>query len=256
MTFPINIHLFGFEISTHLVTEIAAFFLGYRFYAYLKKKNPTTLSTEKGLVILISAALGALLFSRLIAALENLDDWKNAPNFWLYLYGSKTVVGGFLGGWLFVEVAKKLLKITKSTGDLMAFPIIFALIIGRIGCFSQGIHEQTYGYPTSWITGMDLGDGIIRHPLALYEIVYLLLIAVFLYIIQRKQKLEDGFQFKLMMFIYFAYRFFAEWAKPHNPLLIGLTSIQLGILVCYLSYSKTIFKLIIHPKNTLYGART
>ena len=256
MNFPIDIHLFNTTISTHLVTEIAAFFLGYRFYAYLKKKNPTQLSMEKGLVILIAAALGALIFSRLIAALENLEEWKNAPNFWVYLYGSKTVVGGFLGGWLFVELAKKILKITKSTGDIMAYPIIFALIIGRIGCFSQGIHEQTYGYPTSWITGMDLGDGIIRHPLALYEIVYLLLIAGFLNIIQRKQKLEDGFQFKLMMFIYFAYRFFAEWVKPHHPLIIGLTSIQLGVLACYLSYSKTIFKLIIHPKNTLYGSRT
>ena len=98
MTFPINIHLFGSEISTHLVTEITAFFLGYRFYAFLKKKNPTQLSTEKGLVILIAAALGALIFSRLIAALENIEEWKNAPNLWLYLYGSKTVVGGFLGG--------------------------------------------------------------------------------------------------------------------------------------------------------------
>jgi phosphatidylglycerol---prolipoprotein diacylglyceryl transferase len=145
------------------------------------------------------------------------------------------------------------MKVEASSGDVMTYPILLGLFIGRIGCFSQGIHEMTYGYPTSWVTGMDLGDGISRHPLALYEMVILIFIAVGLYFAQRKRPFADGMLFKIMMFSYLAYRFIAEWMKPHFPLALGLTSIQWMILFTYLLYIRTIVHMIFQPQKTLYA---
>ncbi len=253
MEFPINLHLFGTEINTHVVTEIAAFFLGFRFYVFKKKRIKDVFSWEQRMILLIAAASGALIFSRVLGALENYEAWKSSPNFWWYLYSSKTVVGGLLGGWLFVEIAKYFMKLKASSGDVMTFPILLGLFIGRIGCFSQGIQEMTYGNKTDWPTGMDLGDGIMRHPLALYEMAVLILIGILLVLLQRKQKFRDGIQFKLMMFLYLFYRFTAEWMKPRFPLLFELTSIQLAIIACYLLYIRTILNLIFKPKSTLYA---
>ncbi len=249
MTFPINPHIFGIEINTHLTTEILAFFIGYRYYVYQRKKITDNFTTEQRLILLVAAAFGALIFSRLIAALENHNAWLNSDNPVLYLYGTKTVIGGFLGGWLFVEIAKGLMKLKKSSGDVMTLPIILALFIGRIGCFSQGIHEMTYGYPTSSIFGMNLGDGILRHPLALYEMFILLVIALSLHLLQLNTKLADGMQFKLFMYAYMLYRFIAEWMKPHYPLAFGLTSIQIAILIAYCLNFKTITSLIVNKKS-------
>ena len=75
-----------------------------------------------------------------------------------------------------VEITKKIIGHKESTGDLITFPLILAMIIGRIGCFLTGVYEQTYGVETTSIFVMDLGDGLLRHPVALYEIVYLIIL--------------------------------------------------------------------------------
>jgi hypothetical protein len=38
----------------------------------------------------------------------------------------------------------------------------------------MGVYEETYGLPSSLPWAMDLGDGIQRHPVALYEIIFLI----------------------------------------------------------------------------------
>jgi phosphatidylglycerol:prolipoprotein diacylglycerol transferase len=57
----------------------------------------------------------------------------------------KTVAGGSLGGLFGVEVVKNIIGEKQKSGDLFTYPIILALIIGRIGCFTTAIYEQTYG---------------------------------------------------------------------------------------------------------------
>lgn len=241
MHFPLNPTIFGIEINTHFIAELLAFFVGYRIYRYLRKNTTDSYSDEQRLVLLIAAALGALLFSRLIGALENHLEWFNHKNPWLYLYSTKTVAGGLMGGWLLVEIVKKFMGSKTSSGDLLTFPIIIGLIIGRVGCFSQGIYEPTFGSPTNFILGMNLGDGINRHPLALYEISLLIFIGLSIYFIQKKYSFREGMKFKLFMFIYLVYRFIAEWMKPHHPLFIGLTSIQIAIIITYALHIKYVY---------------
>lgn len=45
----------------------------------------------------------------------------------IYFMGNKTIVGGFLGGLIGVEITKKKIGVTTSSGDLMVYPLIVAM---------------------------------------------------------------------------------------------------------------------------------
>jgi hypothetical protein len=66
-------------------------------------------------------------------------------------WSNNTIVGGLAFGLIGVELAKKIVGHKESTGDLITFPLMLAIIIGRIGCFFTGIYEETYGLPTDSI---------------------------------------------------------------------------------------------------------
>ncbi|HET7897254.1 MAG TPA: prolipoprotein diacylglyceryl transferase family protein, partial [Flavisolibacter sp.] len=83
---------------------------------------------------------------------------------------------------------------------------------------------------------MNLGDGLLRHPVALYEIVFLLLLWITLKKLQKKYVLENGALFKLFMIGYLLFRFLLDFIKPHYPVLLGLGTIQLTCLAGLLYY--------------------
>ena len=186
---------------------------------------------------MIGAIFGAIIGSRLIGGLENPPALLNAPNKLLYFYQNKTVLGGFLGGLFGVEAIKKMIGEKSSSGDLFTYPIILALIIGRIGCFSMGVHEETYGIETDFFTGMDLGDGMLRHPVALYEVVVLALLWLCLTQAEKKYQLANGLRFKIFVISYCLFRFVLDYIKPHYTFSIGLSTIQITALVGLLYYA-------------------
>ncbi|MBC7865698.1 MAG: prolipoprotein diacylglyceryl transferase [Bacteroidia bacterium] len=242
MQFPFNIHIGKTEISTHLVTELLAFFIGYRYYSYLRKKNKDSISDLQRLFIIAGAAGGALIGSRLLALTEDPRLFMGAANKVFFIFGNKTVVGGMLGGLIGVELVKKLIKVKTSSGDMMTYPIILALIIGRIGCFAEGLKETTYGKATSLFTGIDFGDGIKRHPLQLYEIFVLICIWIMIRAGEKKFSYEDGTKFKLFMAFYLLQRFCFEFIKPNPFLIAGFSSIQLACFAGMLYYWKVFVK--------------
>lgn len=243
--------LFGFKIHMHLVLEYLAFFIAFRYYVYLRKKSDDIISSNNRLSIIIGAVFGALFFSRVFAFLEN--PIVNYQQGWFVILNNKTIMGGLFGGLLGVEMAKKIIREKHSSGDLFTLPIILGIIIGRIGCFLAGIKEFTYGTETSSFLGMDLGDGIIRHPIALYEVVFLLFIFFFIKKHQQKNTgLESGTYFKVFMVLYFTLRFVIEFIKPNTFLIIGLSSIQYLCLICLLYYSNFIRKAIAYAYKKLH----
>ncbi|PDS21709.1 diacylglyceryl transferase, partial [Flavobacterium columnare NBRC 100251 = ATCC 23463] len=223
----------------HYLLEILAFFIGMRFYFYLKKKN-SIISDENRLWILLGAMIGALIGSRLIAVLET-PSLISKMSF-LIIFQSKTVAGGFLGGLFGVEIIKKIIGEKKPSGDLYVYPIIIALIIGRIGCFGMGITEPTYGIETSFFTGINLGDGKFRHPVALYEIIFLVCL-IFLFNKLKNVDLLNGDRFKLFFLLYFLYRFFIEFLKPYEPLIIKLSIIHWISIFILIYYYKFIIRI-------------
>lgn len=194
------------------------------------------------LSIILGAVIGALIGSRFIGFFENPLVQITKDNI-IQVLNTKTIMGGLFGGLLGVEISKKIIDEKQSSGDLFTFPIILGIFIGRIGCFLSGINEFTYGKTTSFFMGMDLGDGLKRHPVALYELMFLAGLFMFLKWLQRNRELESGMLFKYFMILYFGFRFFIEFLKPNTFFVVGLSTIQILCLICLLYYHKSLLNI-------------
>ena len=243
MHFPVNIGIGQTTIPIHLVCETLSFVLGYRYYSYLRGKVHDTISDENRLMIFIGAAAGAFLGSHLVGVLESPAIWQHLNI--ITIMGNKTIVGGFLGGLAGVEICKKYIGEKSSSGDLMVYPIILAMIIGRTGCFLAGLEDGTYGIPSKLPWAIDMGDGIPRHPTNLYEILFWLLLSIVIYITEKKYKLANGARFKILMVSYLIFRFLVEFIKPDYFFPVGLGTIQLVCLGGIAYY----YKVFLYPQK-------
>lgn len=244
MELPFEPMLFGIKVNVHLILEYVAFIVAFRYYVILRKGNKDIISQNNRLSIILGAALGALIGSRVVGFLEFpfiAFSFENA----LTLMNTKTIMGGLFGGLVGVEISKKIIGEKQRSGDLFTLPIVLGIFIGRIGCFLAGISEFTYGIETTLFLGLDLGDGVSRHPLALYELVFLAFLFLFLKNIQKKECLVNGELFKIFMIAYFSFRFLIEFLKPNEFFVLGLSSIQILCIICLIYYRKTILGLIL-----------
>jgi phosphatidylglycerol:prolipoprotein diacylglycerol transferase len=247
MTFPVDIHIGSARINVHFVFETLGMIVGFRYFLYTRKRTEDVIETGDRVWILIGAAIGALLLSRIAGALENPVLWAQNKANPLFYFTNKTIVGGLVGGLIGVEVIKKIIGVKSSSGDLFTFPIIISLIIGRIGCFLSGLEDFVYGVPTALPWGIDFGDGIHRHPVALYEIAFLGVLFFVLTQLRKRFVLENGSLFKLFMFFYFLFRFCIEYIKPVFVFSFGLSTIQLFCLAGLIYY----YRIIATPKYLL-----
>jgi prolipoprotein diacylglyceryltransferase len=119
----------------------------------------------------------------------------------------------------------------------MVFPLTAGIVVGRIGCWLAGLHDDTHGLPTALPWGLDLGDGVLRHPSPLYEIVFLAALAGVLRCAPRAWPQAPGLKFKCWLAAYLAWRLFADGLKPvpvAYPL--GLSGIQWVCIVALAFY--------------------
>jgi len=242
LQFPVYVHFGSVSILLHTIAEFAGIFIGFRYFLFLRKRQGDSVDSSNRLWIIIGAIFGALLGSRILGALENPHELFSTENKLLYIYSNKTVVGGLLGGLWGVELVKKMIHEKKRSGDLFVFPLILAMIIGRVGCFSMGIFEETYGLPSQLPWAMDLGDGITRHPVCLYEILFLFVSWISLYRVKTSYALDEGALFKIFMICYLLFRFLLDFIKPGERYLFGMGTIQLACLVGLLYYHRYLFK--------------
>jgi hypothetical protein len=133
LAFPFHFRIGSVEIPVHLALEVLAFWIGYRYYLFLRKRSADLIDTENRMWILVGAAAGALLLSRGLGLLEDPAAlWRG--NFkTVYLLGNQTVVGGLLGGLIGVELTKKRLGIRTSSGDLMTAYMVYGKSAQDIG---------------------------------------------------------------------------------------------------------------------------
>lgn len=174
--------------------------------------------------VLVGLLGGAALGNKLVFLIERPDVAKAIWEAGTLTWPGQSIVGGLLGGLIGVEIAKKLTHQTRSTGDAMVLPIAIGLAIGRIGCFLAGLHDDTYGLPTTLPWGVDFGDGLPRHATQLYEAGFVLLLAALL---QRAPLRTPGLRFKRFLCAYLAWRFAVEFLKPvPAAYALGLSGIQ------------------------------
>ncbi len=177
------------------------------FYLEAKRKQ---FSLETLFYILFGALLGGLIGSRLGSALFVYPGHysKHFLDILVPQVGGKTLVGGLIGGYIGVIIAKRILKFNRSTGDLFAPGLALGIAIGRIGCF---LNNCCYGIPTNLPWGV-IFKGVARHPTQIYESIFCF--ALFLYLWSARKKIKkEGELFKMFLFGYGFFRFWVEFLR-------------------------------------------
>jgi phosphatidylglycerol---prolipoprotein diacylglyceryl transferase len=208
----------------HPVFETLGYALGFGAYKYVRNRSGDVLGEQQRWSVIAAAMLGALLGSRTLGLLEQAPRMRIALAQIVMPGGGKTIVGGLLGGWLCVEIVKRLRGISTRTGDLFAIPLCIGIAIGRIGCLLAGLADDTYGKPTSLPWGVELGDGVARHPTQVYEIAFLIALGLVLRFISKRPH-ANGVLFRVFITAYLGWRLLIDFLKP-QPLVGGLNAIQ------------------------------
>jgi len=163
-------------------------------------------------VLLAGAALGAYAFG--------------SANLWLSGQPgvARSIEGAVAGAIVAIELYKRAAGIGSRTGARFALPFAVGVAVGRIGCFFSGLDDFTHGTPTTLPWGHDFGDGVLRHPVQLYESAAMALFAI-VYVARVRRGdpfwLANGFY--LAAGFYGAQRFVWEFFKPYGPLVGPLT---------------------------------
>jgi len=238
MSFPYYFHLFGLQLHPHPVMEVIAYTGGSQLYFFLRRrarKLEPPVPIEANLWILVGCIFGALFGAKILALLESWREVSTevAAGNTAALLGGKTIVGGLIGGWIGVEIAKNVQGIRRSMGDLFIFPLIFGIAVGRVGCFLTGLADHTCGIATSLPFAIDFGDGVLRHPTQLYEIAWLIMLGIALALWRRlrRNRIASGVLFRLFLIGYLGFRFLVEFIKPSDKPLLGLSAIQTACLI-------------------------
>lgn len=224
MSFPVQLHLGPVVVSAHLVCELLAYTLGFRWFLRRRARRGDVLSDTTRLWVLLGAATGGLVGTRALGLLSAPIP-ADPLQLGYALLTSKSIVGGLLGGWAGVELAKLALGERRSTGDALVLPLCLAIAIGRVGCFLSGVTDGTHGLPSDLPWAMDLGDGVPRHPTALYEIGAVGLGGFGL--ARLEGRLPEGLLFRVFMAAYLTFRLLIDMLKPGLALWGGWTAIQL-----------------------------
>ncbi len=213
--------------ALHPVFETLGYVVGFAIYRRARRQHGDVIGEERRWSVIAAAAVGALVGSRVLGVLEQAPKmglhWQS-----FFAPGGKTIVGGLLGGWIAVEIAKRLSGIRSRTGDLFAVPLCVGIAVGRIGCFVAGLADDTYGTPTRLPWGVDSGDGVPRHPTQLYELIFLLALAWLLQRYAAKPHV-NGRVFRIFIAAYLTWRLLIDFWKP-QPLVGGMNLIQWACL--------------------------
>jgi phosphatidylglycerol:prolipoprotein diacylglycerol transferase len=183
---------------------LAGIFAGIIFWARLAKRD------SRLMLIYIAALAGAFLGAKLVyLGAEGWLHWHDKDR-WLQLVTGKSILGGLLGGYAAVEIAKRLLGYSQVTGDWFAIIVPVGIILGRIGCWSHGCCLGIECAP-AWFTLND-SRGVSRWPSVQMEIVFNLC-ALLMFAILRHRRLCIGQHFHLYLMGYGAFRFMHEFLR-------------------------------------------
>ncbi|HEX7924003.1 MAG TPA: prolipoprotein diacylglyceryl transferase family protein [Bradyrhizobium sp.] len=133
---------------------------------------------------------------------------------------ARSVEGALAGGIVAIELYKWRHGISLRTGARFALPLAIGVAIGRLGCYFAGLEDFTYGTPTTLPWGHDFGDGILRHPVQLYESLAMAAFAAFyVWTVLNRNAAVITNGFYLVLFYYGLQRFVWEFIKPYGALI-------------------------------------
>ena len=141
---------------------------------------------------------------------------------------SHSIAGVLVGGIVGVEAYKAGRGVHGSTGAAFTGSLALGIAIGRWGCLFAGLPDGTYGTPTALPWAVDLGDGIGRHPVQIYEsLAMAVFLGLYLWGLWRRAPWAMRRGFYVFAAWYGAQRFVWEFLKPYPRLIFGLDLFQL-----------------------------
>ncbi len=163
-------------------------------------------------------------------------DWNTLVTHPLVIFdprtGGRALIGGIVGGWIGVALAKRRLGIRRSTGDLFALALPAGEAVGRLGCFVNGC---CYGAPTRLPWAVYQHDAW-RHPAQIYSSLTAAALFGVLYAL-RDRLPREGDLFKLYLVLYGASRFALEFVRERNAMVGSLSLVQWSCLVIVAIFS-------------------
>lgn len=186
--------------------------LGYGLYRWRLRAATEAVALRTGPAYVVSLGFGAAAGAWLAGSLNTLQG--PAPAL------SHSILGALVGAIAGVEVYKLARGIRGSTGAVFVAPFALGAVVGRWGCLFTGLADRTYGSATALPWAVDLGDGIGRHPVQVYESLAMAgFLAVFLWSLWRNAAWTVRRGFYVMCVWYAVQRFAWEFLKPYPPVL-------------------------------------
>jgi phosphatidylglycerol---prolipoprotein diacylglyceryl transferase len=192
---------------------------------------------DKVVYVVLGAVVGGAVFMRLGTWLQHVDLRQNASLAEQWLYGNRSILGGLVGAWLGVHVAKRLVGYRARTGDLFAPAVAIGMAVGRVGCLLTELPGTPTG--TSWGIRLDadaaarLGApaGVPLHPSFAYEIAFHAVAFCALWFWLRHRVTAPGETLTFYLAAYGVFRFLVELVRGNEVAWLGLTRPQLFLLV-------------------------
>lgn len=201
----------------------AAAFLGGRWVFRHRRTAVERLNRQTEPSYFLALALGAAAGAWGLGSLNTLR--AAAPTL------SHSIAGGLFGAIVAIELWKWRRGVTGSTGGPFVIPLCLGIIVGRWGCLFAGLADETFGSPTALPWGVDLGDGIARHPVQVYESLAMAgFLAVYWRALLSGRDWAVRHGFHAFILAYAAQRFAWEFLKPYPSVIGGLNLFHLLML--------------------------
>lgn len=219
---PVTVPVHGFFIALGVLAATIV------FTAEARRRGAMN---DQSLVAVAGALVGGAIGMRLSGWARHLDFSANPGLAQAWQFGSRSILGGLLGAYLGVLIAKRIGGYRGKTGDLFAPAVALGMAIGRIGCHLT----EAPGRPTSLPWGIHASantpecpaclTGQAMHPSFIYEIAFQLIAFVVLLALRNRID-RPGELFVLYVAAYATFRFFVEFARANETVWLDLTRPQ------------------------------
>ncbi|MFI5716553.1 prolipoprotein diacylglyceryl transferase [Nocardia sp. NPDC051750] len=184
---------------------------------------------EESLVAVTGALVGGAIGMRLSSLAETLDPLES------WMFGARSVLGGLVGAYAGVLVAKRIIGYRERTGDLFAPAVALGMAVGRVGCHLTEAPGRETGLPWGVHAPGTVPEcpgcasGSAMHPSFVYEIVFQL--AAFLWLRWARDRITaPGELFTLYVSAYAVFRFLVEFTRANETVWLDLTRPQWFLL--------------------------
>ena len=192
---------------------------------------------EKVVYVVLGALVGGAVFMRLGTWMQHVDLRENSSLTEQWLYGNRSILGGLVGAWLGVHVAKRIVGYRVRTGDLFAPAVALGMAVGRVGCLLTELPGTptgtSYGITLDAAAAQRLGApaGVPLHPSFVYEIAFHAVAFCVLWFWLRHRVTAPGETLTFYLAGYGVFRFLVELVRGNDVVWHGLTRPQLFLLV-------------------------